>query len=440
MTNSKNESFYKNRQTYKLFVHRYNMICPEIWLKKNHRPDGKKDAKAILDSMAIGGEGESFAMGKTKIFIRRPETLFQLEEMRERKLNDVAMMIQNAFRGYKARKYFLELREKSMGIFQGKKRRRNSWVLFFQGDYIFAKDSLELKSIFEHPNSGGHDRQIVFADRCDVMAKKNQLEPRHVVFTEKSIYVTDLKWKQARRIDLRMVRSFDLSTFADGFVVIKVNQPQPGKATEADLVLHTLKKAELATVMSEKSKMQLNFNDKIEFSYKKVGLFSSKILLGNLTFTESSSTKFFQLQMNPGDYSNVTVLISPSLGSKAPMQLSGSAPERAIANLAGRAAAGFIDHSNKAKMMRGKGEKMTETRPKSDGNALVGSSMVPLSDLSGKKKIKVLYDYKGSNQKDLNVFVGDMLFLIESFSDGWIDVQSEAGKRGLIPGSYVEAM
>ena len=56
----------------------------------------------------------------------------------------VVRSIQGSYRAYRARKRFLELREKSMGIFHGKKRRRGSWVFYFLGDYIGAPHSLEL--------------------------------------------------------------------------------------------------------------------------------------------------------------------------------------------------------------------------------------------------------------------------------------------------------
>ena len=56
----------------------------------------------------------------------KPVTLFTLEELRERKLHDVVSGLQGSFRAYRARKRFLELREKSKGIFNGRKRRRGS--------------------------------------------------------------------------------------------------------------------------------------------------------------------------------------------------------------------------------------------------------------------------------------------------------------------------
>lgn len=421
------------RHTYPLFVHRYKMVCPAIWLKFPPSGDPKRDAKAILDSMAITGEGDSFAMGKTKIFIRRPETLFALEEMRERKMHDVVAMIQNAWRMYKARLHFLELREKSMGIFKGRKRRRGSWVLFFQGDYIQAKDSLELRQLFVHPKIGAQDQKIIFADQCEVMGKKNKLEKRNIIFTEKSCYVADLQWKQPRRIDLRNVLKWSLSTFADGFIVMKV--PEGTKPPEPDLVFQSVRKAEIITVMSEaRGQLPLEFADSIEFKFIKKGLFSSKMINGRLNFMERNiqGHAFFELvPTNPPKLDDMTVAVCPEFGSRAKIQLHDQNQERAIATYAGRAAAGFIDHTHKAQDL-----KKNRGGPASPTDFST-SSAAPLASTAGLKQAKVLYDYKGTNTRDLNVSKGDTVSIITQHADGWVDCQ-KAGQRGMVPGAYLQ--
>jgi myosin-1 len=58
-------------------------------------------------------------------------------EMRERKLNDIVTLIQKVYRSWKTRKYFLELREKSLGLFgRNKPRRRASIRRYYVGDYL----------------------------------------------------------------------------------------------------------------------------------------------------------------------------------------------------------------------------------------------------------------------------------------------------------------
>lgn len=422
------------RHTYPLFVHRYKMVCPSIWLKFPPSNNARQDAKAILDSMAITGEGDAFAMGKTKIFIRRPETLFSLEEMRERKMHDVVRMIQTAWRLYQARLHFLELREKSMGIFKGRKRRRGSWVLFFQGDYIHARDSMELRALFAHPKIGANDQKIVFADQCDVLAKKNKLEQRYVIFTEKSLYIADLQWKQPRRLDLRNILKWSLSTYADGFIVLKV--PEGTKPPEPDLVIQSVRKAEIVTVLSEqRGQLPLEFSDTIDFKFLKKGLFSSKIVQGRLNFTERNIAghAFFELgPTNPPKLDDLTVAVCPQMGSKAQVQLTDKTQERAIATLAGRAAQGFVDHTNKAQDLR-------KNRGGPSSPTDFSTSSAPLPNTAGLKQAKVLYDYKGNNSRDLNVTKGESVNVIVEHNDGWFDCQ-KGNQRGLVPGAYLQVM
>ena len=77
--------------------------------------------------------------------VKKPLTLFSLEELRERKMHDIARILQyrqGTARAAHAREEPRELREKSLGIFHGRKRRRGSWHLYFLGDYIHMPRTL----------------------------------------------------------------------------------------------------------------------------------------------------------------------------------------------------------------------------------------------------------------------------------------------------------
>jgi hypothetical protein len=231
---------------------------------------------------------------------------------------------------------------------------------------------------------------------------------------------------------LRSVVSFTLSTFADGFVVVRV--PPLSKPQEVDLVFNSVRKSELITVLTDnRGALPLEFSDQVSFTFKKVGLFSSKICTGTLAFVERSvpGSAFTEVVANvPADISQLSVHVCAEMASKAALQLSSSAPERAVATLAGRAVQGFIDHSNKPKQTaRG------PASPTDFSSSDVGSALV--QDVSRLKKGRVLYDYKGSNAKDISVAAGDIVFVVKVHDDGWWDVQMD-GKRGLFPASYAE--
>ena len=56
---------------------RYKMICKNTW--PNPRGTNKDGTKTILTEQHLDRD---VTYGKTKIFIRSPETIFQLEEVR----------------------------------------------------------------------------------------------------------------------------------------------------------------------------------------------------------------------------------------------------------------------------------------------------------------------------------------------------------------------
>lgn len=81
--------------------------------------DARHDTAIVLTDAGIAPE--EYCFGSTKVFLKNPATLFGLEAVRERKLHEVARLLLAGYRSYRAHKYFLELREKSLGIFRGRR-------------------------------------------------------------------------------------------------------------------------------------------------------------------------------------------------------------------------------------------------------------------------------------------------------------------------------
>jgi hypothetical protein len=66
--------------------------------------------------------------------------VFKLEEQREKSLDKLVVKIQRAWRSFRARKWYLELRATTQDLFHGKKqRRRNSLNRKYWGDYLQLK-------------------------------------------------------------------------------------------------------------------------------------------------------------------------------------------------------------------------------------------------------------------------------------------------------------
>ncbi|XP_049614394.1 unconventional myosin-Id [Syngnathus scovelli] len=87
------------RQTYPRFLHRYKMISKFTW--PNHDlPSDKEAVKKLLQGCRFD---DDVAYGKTKVFVRTPRTLFNLEEQRTEVLQRIILFLQKIWRGTIAR-------------------------------------------------------------------------------------------------------------------------------------------------------------------------------------------------------------------------------------------------------------------------------------------------------------------------------------------------
>ncbi|KAE8595337.1 hypothetical protein XENTR_v10015697 [Xenopus tropicalis] len=94
------------RQPYERFLLRYKMTCEYTW--PNHLMDSDMEAaKALIDHHRFE---DDVAYGRTKVFIRTPQTLFSLEEERAELMPLIILFLQKLWRGTVARMRFKKLR------------------------------------------------------------------------------------------------------------------------------------------------------------------------------------------------------------------------------------------------------------------------------------------------------------------------------------------
>ena len=114
-----------------------------------------------MDSVQM--DPDQWQLGRTKVFIKNPESLFLLEEVRERKFDGYvvdcyflsrltsgryARKIQTTYRRWKAQQYYEELKKKASDILLNKKERRRGTInRNFVGDYIGLNDNPALRSL-----------------------------------------------------------------------------------------------------------------------------------------------------------------------------------------------------------------------------------------------------------------------------------------------------
>ncbi|XP_044299112.1 unconventional myosin-Ia-like [Varanus komodoensis] len=103
---------YAYRQAYEPCLERYKMLCKQTW--PQWQGTARDGVQTLLSSLPI--DPKELAYGHTKIFIRTPCTLFDLEARRQQRVEQLAAMIQAAFRAWKCRKRYQQMRQSQILI------------------------------------------------------------------------------------------------------------------------------------------------------------------------------------------------------------------------------------------------------------------------------------------------------------------------------------
>ncbi|NXU28371.1 MYO1A protein, partial [Thalassarche chlororhynchos] len=103
---------YAFRQLYSPFLERYKMLSPQTWPR--WAGSDREGAEVLLAELAF--PPEELAFGHTKIFIRSPRTLFDLERQRQKRMAELATLIQKTFRGWRCRIQYQLMRKSQIII------------------------------------------------------------------------------------------------------------------------------------------------------------------------------------------------------------------------------------------------------------------------------------------------------------------------------------
>ncbi|XP_030886935.1 unconventional myosin-Ie, partial [Leptonychotes weddellii] len=200
--------------------------------------------------------------------------LFLLEEMRERKYDGYARVIQKSWRKFVARKKYVQMREEASDLLLNKKeRRRNSINRNFIGDYIGMDEHPELQQFV------GKREKIDFADTVTKYDRRFKGVKRDLLLTPKCLYLIGReKVKQGpdkglvkevlkRRIEMERILSVSLSTMQDDIFILHEQ--------EYDSLLESVFKTEFLSLLAkryeEKTQKQLplKFSNTLELKLKK---------------------------------------------------------------------------------------------------------------------------------------------------------------------------
>ncbi|XP_031465887.1 unconventional myosin-Ia isoform X2 [Phasianus colchicus] len=103
---------YAFRQLYQPFLKRYKMLSRRTW--PHWTGSDREGTEVLLAELKF--PSEELAYGHTKIFIRSPRTLFDLEKRRQQRVAELATLIQAMFRGWRCRKQYQLMRKSQILI------------------------------------------------------------------------------------------------------------------------------------------------------------------------------------------------------------------------------------------------------------------------------------------------------------------------------------
>uniref|UniRef100_A0A674A4F4 Myosin IH n=1 Tax=Salmo trutta TaxID=8032 RepID=A0A674A4F4_SALTR len=120
------------RRRYELFLQRYKPLCPATW--PHWRGVAAEGVEALVQH--LGYLPDEYKMGRTKIFIRHPRTLFATEDAFEVCKHKLASRIQAQYKGYRQKGEFRRQKEAATkietcwrGVQARKEKERRQWAV-----------------------------------------------------------------------------------------------------------------------------------------------------------------------------------------------------------------------------------------------------------------------------------------------------------------------
>ncbi|CAJ1068809.1 unconventional myosin-Ih [Xyrichtys novacula] len=120
------------RRKYEDFLKRYKPLCPATWPHWRGMP---ADGVEVL-VQHLGYFPDEYKMGRTKIFIRHPRTLYATEDAFEKCKHDLATRLQAKYKGYRAKGEFKRQKEAATkietcwrGVQARKEKEKRAWAV-----------------------------------------------------------------------------------------------------------------------------------------------------------------------------------------------------------------------------------------------------------------------------------------------------------------------
>uniref|UniRef100_A0A8C5I3J2 Osteoclast-stimulating factor 1 n=1 Tax=Gouania willdenowi TaxID=441366 RepID=A0A8C5I3J2_GOUWI len=430
---------YAYRRVFRKFLNRYAILTKETW--PTWRGDEKQGVLHLLRSVNM--DQDQFQLGRSKIFVKAPESLFLLEETRERKFDGYARAIQKAWRKYVARKKYVQMREEASDLLLNRKeRRRCSLNRNFVGDYLGMDDRPELRQFL------GKREKIDFADKVTKYDRRFKGIKRDLILTPKYVYLIGReKVKQGpekgqvtevlkRQIEVEKILAVSLSTLQDDFMILHEQ--------EYDSLLECIFKTEFISLLARRfeektrRKLPLKFNNTLELKLKKEnwgflsgGGGSRQVVFvqgqGDLLYLKPSN-KSLQVSIGPG-------LPKNTRPTRNNINQSRSNAPRTHQHIPSRSAPGPPGMLLCVSLFLCRAHRPSVSRPPPGG----GRPKPAPKPKPHVPQCKAQYAYDAQDTDELSFNADDVIDIIKEDASGWW-MGRLRGKQGLFPNNYVMKM
>uniref|UniRef100_A0A8D3E882 Myosin IF n=1 Tax=Scophthalmus maximus TaxID=52904 RepID=A0A8D3E882_SCOMX len=399
------------RRLFSKFLMRYAILTAETW--PCWRGPEQQGVLHLLRSVNM--DNDQYQMGRTKVFVKNPESLFLLEEMRERKFDTFSRIIQKAWRRYIT---------------------TSAWR-----------------------------SASTFADSVTKFDRRFKVKLRDLILTPKGIYLIgrekvkkgpekgQIKEVLKRKLEIGSISGVSLSTRQDDFFILHEAQ--------YDSLLESNFKTEFLSLLSKryedvtKSKLTISFTDRLEFRVKKEGwggggsrmvIFQrgqgelSQLKPGGKTLTitigdglPKSSSKIKKMN---NDFSRAPHH-QPSDAMSSSSHKQGRPPSTALPKLgsqrAPRVPAQNQNHQGNMDFLNVPDQGMSGRRSISHRPP---PAPKPQPQPKG-PRCRAIYQYVGQDTDEISFDVNDVFDLVKEDASGWWTGRVR-GREGLFPGNYVE--
>ncbi|KAI9188885.1 class II myosin [Blastocladiella emersonii ATCC 22665] len=283
---------FASRQTFERFLERFYMLSARTCYAGECTWPGPPAQAAQVILTQSGIPTEQWQLGKSKVFIKSPETLFTLEAMRDHywhrmairiqrawhryqaRRNAAAALIQQAWKNYKGLNVYVQMRDYGHTVLAGRKERRRFSVISMRrylGDYL---DVAGAGGAFLRTAAAlAPEELIIFSARGHTAVfrwlRSSKLSPRMIVMTDKhlALVVTKMENNQVvqridRKVPLRAIRGVTLTPHQDDFMLLSID-------ADEDIVLATPFKTEFASYLAYQLKLQVQVANDLVCTNKK---------------------------------------------------------------------------------------------------------------------------------------------------------------------------